>query len=159
MGVEVAHKAQSKTITIPEITITIRPLPNDILESQHENCGVKNLLLMMVLRHVHFKIKYKYVKYINRSISITRHTVPKALFNTLNLIIRYCTTLLNVFYSKIFSNCLTWFLINLIMTFLITIRRIPHSSLHRWFCLETIKRCLLCFQTEKTCWHLDRDSD
>lgn len=83
MGFEVAHKAQSKTITIPEITITIHPLPND----EHENCGVKNLLLMMVLRNVHFKIKYKYVKYINRSISITRHTVPKALFNTLNLII------------------------------------------------------------------------
>lgn len=55
MGVEVAHKAQSKTITIPEITITIRLLPTEILESQHENCGIKNLLLMKMLRHVHFK--------------------------------------------------------------------------------------------------------
>lgn len=43
MGVEVAHKAQSKTITIPKITITIRPLPTEILESQHENCEIKKI--------------------------------------------------------------------------------------------------------------------
>lgn len=98
MGVEVVHKAQSITITIREITITIHQLPNEILESQHENCGIKNLLLMMMLRHVHFKIKYKYVKYINRSFSRTRQTLPNALLNTFNSIIRYYITLCLVLY-------------------------------------------------------------
>lgn len=54
MGVGVAHKAQPKTITIPEIIqqqITIRLLRHISNDPQHD---IKNVLLMM-LRHVNFK--------------------------------------------------------------------------------------------------------